>query len=185
MRPIKTSFGAVILALSLLLSLSACADKAPDLTALTPELEEVGITVKDNTAILSNESRETQSKQWKYLTDNISKTEHIQIQVTGQVYSQSVVAGHDENCYLYICLPSADLESDDLHGLPVALPKEIVRAYIDEYGEPSSTGFFPNGFMLRVTGTFEMYREFKGMPSWNAPVLMVTELVPVEAVEAV
>ncbi len=185
MRPIKTALRAAILALTLLLTLTACVEKTPDLTALTPELEEVGISVGDNVAILSNDSPETQSAQWKYLKDNFKKTEHIQIQVTGQVLEHSVVAGHKENCYLYICLPSADVETDDLHGLPVVLPKEVLRAYIDEYGEASSIGLFPDGFMLRVTGIFEMYKEFKGMPSWNAPVLLVTELVPVETVEEV
>ena len=185
MRSINIPLRAAILALCLLTSLTACAEKAPDLTALTPALEEVGITVEDNTAILSNDSPETQSAQWTYLADNFKKTEHIRIQVTGQVFENSVTAGHKENCYLFLCLPSANLESSGLHVLPVVLPKEVLRAYIDEYGEPSSIGLFPNGFMLRVTGTLEMYEEFKGRPSWNAPVLMVTELLPVEAIEQV
>lgn len=185
MKSMKIALRAAVLALVLLLSFTACAEKAPDLAALTPELEEVGITVKDSIAILSNDSPETQSAQWKYLTDNLGKTEHIKVRVTGQVLEHSVTAGHTENCYLYLCLPSADLESDGLHGLPVVLPKEILRAYIDEYGEPSSIGLFPNGFVLCVTGTLETYKEFKGRPSWNAPVLMVTELVPVETAEDV
>lgn len=185
MKNAKTVICTAILVLSLLLTLTACSDKAPDLTALTPELEEVGITVEDNMAILSNDSPETQANQWKYLTDNFDKTEHIRIQVTGQVFWHSVTAGHTENCYLYLCLPSADLESDDLHVLPVVLPKEVLRAYVDKYGEPSGIGLFPNGFMLQVTGTLEMYEEFQGRPTWKAPVLLVTELVPIDPLEEV
>ena len=185
MRPIKVVLRAAILVLTLLLSITACTEKVPDLTALTPELEEVGITVEDNTAILSNDSPETQSAQWKYLTDHIGKTEHIQIQVTGKVFSHSVLAKQTDDTYLYICLPSADFDAEEFHVLPVALSKELLRAYVDEYGDPSGVGLFPNEFMLCITGTFEMYKEFQGRPSWEAPVLVVTELVPVEAAEQV
>ena len=181
----KATFRLAILTLSLLLTLSACTEKAPDLTALTPELEELGITVKDNTAILSNDSPEAQSSQWKYLTEHMNKTEHISVQVTGQVLSHSVFAKQTDDTYLYICLPSADLDAEELYALPVALPKELLCAYVDEYGDPSGVGLFPNGFMLCITATLEMYKEFQCRPSWNAPVLVITELIPVEAVESV
>lgn len=182
---LRVALRAAILTLSLLLTLTACADKAPDLTALTPELEELGITVKDNTAILSHDSPEAQSSQWKYLTEYMNKTEHISVQVTGQVFSHSVFAKETDDTYLYICLPSADLAAEELHALPVALSKELLRAYVDEYGDPSGIGLFPNGFMLRITATLEMYREFQCRPSWNAPVLVITELIPVAAAETV
>jgi hypothetical protein len=115
----------------------------------------------------------------------MDKTEHITVLVTGQVLSHSIFAKQTDDTYLYICLPSADLDTEELHPLPVALSKELLRAYVDEYGDPSGIGLFPNGFTLCITATLEMYKEFQCRPSWNAPVLVITELIPVEAVESV
>jgi hypothetical protein len=165
----KATFRLAILTLSLLLTLSACTEKAPDLTALTPELEELGITVKENTAILSNDSPEAQSSQWKYLTEHMNKTEHISVQVTGQVLSHSVFAKQTDDTYLYICPPSADLDAEELYALPVALPKELLRAYVDEYGDPSGVGLFPMALCSVLRLLLKCTRNFNADPRGTPP----------------
>lgn len=169
----------VFLAAFIVLSAVSCGEKTPDMEALKPELEALGMTVDGDTVILSHDSEETQKAQWLFLEDSFDRTEHINIQVTGKVDSYTVVATHREYSYFYLCTSI----SEEVQGIPVAISKALCYEFINTHMPDEM--FIPEGTTVRLTGTLEMYEQFMGWETMKCPVLILTSIEYIQSPEAV
>ena len=166
----------IFLAFSILLSMASCGNKAHDLSTVASDLEALGASVVDNTVILSHDSVEKQGAQWGYLVDNFEELEHAQLQVIGEVFSHSVVATISDASFLYLRLPNHDPKDTSTPAIPVVFSKELFKAFMDQHSDFGL--FIPDGTLVELKGTLEMYENFRGSSaSWaDCPVFMITSI---------
>ena len=93
-----------------------------------------------------------------------------------EVFSHTVVATISDASFLYLRLPNHDPKDTSTPAMPVVFSKELFKAFMDQHSDFGL--FIPDGTLVELKGTLEMYENFRGSSaSWaDCPVFMITSI---------